>query len=285
MLSSFACAVPGIMATRTIQDPRERLITTLVAPLMTCSARLPIYTLVIAAVIPDQPVGGWFNLRGLVLFALYLAGIVSAAIVAWVLRRGQREQQSFPLLMELPRYRLPNLGHLLTGLKERIWIFLNRVGTIILALSILIWFLANFPHAPEGAAGTAISYSFAGKIGAFMQPLFAPLGFNWQMCVALIPAMAAREVAVATLATVYAVGAGDSAEAALTGVLSHAWTLPVALAYLAWFVYAPQCISTLATVRRETNSARTTALFAAYLFALAYLGAWATHAVAQAWLG
>lgn len=280
MLSSFACAVPGIMATRTIADPRERFITIMVAPLMTCSARLPVYALIIAAFIPQQTVWGIFNLQGLTLFVLYFAGVASAALIAWIMRR-RTAREEFPLLLELPSYRWPMAYHLLMGLRERAWIFLRRVGTIILALSIVLWFLATFPGAPEGATQPAIDYSFAGQLGHFMQPLFAPFGFNWQMCIALIPAMGAREVAVSALATVYAVGE-ESIDAALGATLAASWSLPVAYAYLAWFVYAPQCISTIAVVKRETNSARATTFFTVYLFALAYFAAWATYQIASA---
>ncbi len=283
LLSSFACAVPGIMSTRTISDPRERFITIMIAPLMTCSARLPVYALIIGAFIPAKTVWGIFNQQGLTLFALYLAGVVSAAIVAWVMRRNQPRQE-FPLLLELPSYRWPMAYHLLMGLRERVWIFLRRVGTIILSLSILIWFLCTYPGAPANALHPAIEYSFAGQLGSLMQPIFAPLGFNWQMCIALIPAMGAREVAVSALATVYAVGGNGSVngglDTALGTALTHSWSLPVALAYLAWFVYAPQCISTIAVVRRETNSIKATTYFAFYLFALAYFAAWATFQLA-----
>lgn len=279
LLSSFACAIPGIMATRTISDPRERFITIMVAPLMTCSARLPVYALIIAAFIPEQTVWGFFNLQGLTLFALYLAGILSAALIAWIMRRRQ-EREHYPLLLELPSYRTPMAYHLMMGLRERAWIFVRRVGTIILALNILIWFLATFPGAPEDAVNPAIDYSFAGQLGHFMQPLFAPLGFNWQMCIALIPAMAAREVAVSALATVYAVGE-ESIDVALGAAISASWSLPVAFAYLAWFVYAPQCIATIAVVKRETNSMKSTAFFTVYLFALAYFAAWATYQIAS----
>ncbi|HET8706273.1 MAG TPA: ferrous iron transporter B [Pseudomonadales bacterium] len=280
LLSSFACAVPGIMATRTIQDPRERLITILVAPLMTCSARLPVYALLIGAFIPDQTVFGVLNLQGLTLFGLYIAGIVSAAIVAWVLKHRGKTQE-FPLLLELPSYRWPNLYHLFIGLRERVWIFLRRVGTIILSLSIILWFLASFPAPPADATAPAIEYSFAGQIGHLMLPLFAPLGFNWQMCIALIPAMAAREVAVSAIATVYAVAASsDDAVNNLGPVLHQSWSLPIALSFLAWFVYAPQCLSTIAVVRRETNSWSATAGFVSYLFVLAYIAAFITYRVA-----
>ncbi len=279
LLSSFACAVPGIMSTRTISDPRERFITIMIAPLMTCSARLPVYALIIGAFIPKQTVWGIFNLQGLTLFALYFAGVASAALVALIMRRNQAREH-YPLLLELPSYRWPMAYHLIMGLKERVWIFLRRVGTIILSLAIVIWFLVTFPGAPADATRPAIEYSFAGQLGNWMQHLFAPLGFSWQMCIALIPAMGAREVAVSALATVYAVG-GDNVDTALGAALGQQWTLPVALAYLAWFVYAPQCISTIAVVRRETNSVKSTVLFAVYLFALAYFAAWATYQVAN----
>ena len=278
LLSSFACAVPGIMSTRTISDPRERFITIMIAPLMTCSARLPVYALIIGAFIPAQTVWGIFNLQGLTLFALYFAGVASAALVALIMRRNQAREH-YPLLLELPSYRWPMAYHLLLGLKERSWIFIRRVGTIILSLSIVIWFLVTFPGPPADASLPAIEYSFAGQLGGWMQHLFAPLGFNWQMCIALIPAMGAREVAVSALATVYAVG-GDNVDTALGSVLGTAWSLPVALSYLAWFVYAPQCISTIAVVHRETNSAKSTAFFAVYLFALAYFAAWVTYRIA-----
>ncbi|HEX4975932.1 MAG TPA: ferrous iron transporter B [Pseudomonadales bacterium] len=284
LLSSFACAVPGIMATRTIQDPRERLITILVAPLMTCSARLPVYALIIGAFIPNKSVWGIFNLQGLTLFALYIAGIISAICIAWLLKKRQNTE-IFPLLLELPVYRWPNLPQLLIGLKERVLIFLRRVGTIILSLSIILWFLATFPAAPLDASRPAIEYSFAGMLGHFMLPVFAPLGFNWQMCIALIPAMAAREVAVSALATVYAVAASSvDVTADLNPVLGQSWSLATALAYLAWFVYAPQCLSTIAVVKQESNSWKTTAGFIAYLFALAYLAALLTYRLALLFL-
>jgi ferrous iron transport protein B len=282
MLSSFACAVPGVMATRTIQDPRERFIAIMVAPLMTCSARLPVYALIIGAFIPKHTVLGLFNLQGLTLFVLYWAGIISAALAALALRR-YRSREEFPLMMELPSYRWPIPYHVMIGLRERAAIFLRRVGTIIMALSVLLWFLATYPQAPSDALRPAIEYSYAGQLGLWMQPLFAPLGFSWQMCIALIPAMAAREVAVSALATVYAIS-GDNTDGTLGMLLTQDWSLPVALAYLAWFVYAPQCISTIAVVRRETNSNSATAFFTAYLLALAYFAAWVVYRLARVWL-
>ena len=271
LLSSFACAVPGIMSTRSIQDPRDRLATILVAPLMTCSARLPVYALLIGAFIPARDVG-WFNLQGLVLFGLYAAGIASALVVSWVMKKWRRDKREHPLLLELPSYRIPHPRDLLVGLWERGMIFLKRVGGIILALTILLWFLLSFPAAPADATAPAIDYSFAGQLGHAMAVLFAPLGFNWQICIALIPGMGAREVAVSSLATIYALSAPDDDAAidTLTPVIADGWSLATGLSLLVWFIYAPMCISTLATIKRETNSWKQTAIATGYLFALAY---------------
>ena len=283
LLSSFACAVPGIMATRSIQDPRDRLATILVAPLMTCSARLPVYALLIGAFIPQRQVaGGLLNLQGLVLFALYVAGILSALAVAWVMKKWRRDKSEHALLLELPSYRVPHPRDLLIGLWERAWIFLRRVGGIILALTILLWFLLSFPAAPAGATGPAIDYSFAGRIGHAMTAIFAPIGFNWQICIALIPGLAAREVAVSSLATVYALSAAndEAAAQALSPIITGSWSLATALSLLAWFVVAPQCISPRAVIRREPDSWKVMALSAAYLTGLAYLAAFVTYRVA-----
>ncbi|HSN31108.1 MAG TPA: ferrous iron transporter B, partial [Ideonella sp.] len=282
LLSSFACAVPGIMATRTIPDPRDRLATILVAPLMTCSARLPVYALLIGAFVPDRTLAGLFNLQGLVLFVLYVAGIVSACGVAWAIKRWRGEGAAeHALLLELPSYRLPRLRSLALGLVERAKIFLNRVGGIILTLTVLLWALASWPAPPAGAAGPAIDYSLAGQLGHALQHVFAPIGFNWQICIALIPGLAAREVAVSSLATVYAVSASKEAAAEqLLPILAAQWSLATALSLLAWYVFAPQCVSTLAVIRRETNSWKTVALTAGYLFALAYAAAFVTYRVA-----
>ena len=283
LLSSFACAIPGIMATRSIQDPRDRLATIIVAPLMTCSARLPVYALLIGAFIPQQKIG-FFNLQGLVLFALYAAGILSALLVAWVMKRWRRDKSEHALLLELPSYRLPHPRDLVLGLWERAAIFLKRVGGIILALTILLWVLLTFPGAPAGYTGAAIDYSFAGRIGHAMTTLFAPIGFNWQICIALIPGLAAREVAVSSLATVYALSATDDAAAAqaLSPLIAHDWSLATALSLLVWYIYAPQCISTLATIRRETHSWKQVGISAGYLFGMAYLASLITYQVAKA---
>ena len=287
LLSSFACAVPGIMATRTIAHPRDRLATIMLAPLMTCSARLPVYALLIGAFVPDRAVGP-FNLRGLTLFGLYVAGVVSAMAVGWLIKRVWLKHRYQPLMLELPPYRLPSLESLALGLLERARVFLRRVGTIIFALMVVLWFLSSWPGPPDGAdpnLGPAIQYSVAGQIGQALQVVLAPLGFNWQISLALVPGLAAREVAVGALGTVYALSAtGDAVADSLAPVIAQSWSLATAYALLAWYVFAPQCLATLAVVKRETNSWRVPLLMTAYLFALAYAAAFVTHRVTL-WLG
>ena len=283
LLSSFACAIPGIMATRTIQNPRDRLATIMIAPLMTCSARLPVYALIIGAFIPRRTVWGGMELQGVVLFALYIAGVASAMAVAFVLKRSGPGARLQSLMLELPAYHWPNLRNLGQGLWQRVEIFLSRVGTIILALMVILWALSSFPAPPPGAPGPAIQYSLAGHLGAWLAVLFAPIGFNWQISIALVPGLAAREVAVGALGTVYALSAtGNDVSGALTPLISQSWSLPTALSLLAWYVFAPQCLSTLATVKRETNSWRYPIIMAAYMFALAYAGSWITYTIAKA---
>jgi ferrous iron transport protein B len=283
LLSSFACAIPGVMAARTIPSNRDRLATIMIAPLMTCSARLPVYALLIGAFIPARTIG-FMNLRGLVLFALYLAGVVSALGVAFFLKSRGGKNESRALLLELPEYRLPQLSNLLLGLWERTKIFLTRVGTIILTLMVLLWFLASFPAPPAGAVGPAIQYSIAGYLGRGLEVLFAPIGFNWQISLALVPGLAAREVAVSSLGTVYAMSGSGTQDiaGALMPIIAHSWSLATALSLLAWYVFAPQCLSTLAVVKRETNSWRYPLYMAAYLFALAYAASFVTYRLALA---
>lgn len=291
LLSSFACAVPGIMASRTISDPRDRLTTIFVAPLMTCSARLPVYALLIAAFIPEQTVWGFMNLQGLVLFGLYMAGILSAMIVSFILKFFHKDKSQHMLLMELPSYRFPDVKNVWIGLLDRGKIFLKRVGGIIFALSILLWFLCTFPQPPEGATLPDIDYSFAGMLGHVMQPIFAPLGFNWQICIALIPAMAAREVVVAALGTVYALSAVDEdamsegLAALISGGGDLGWSIATGLSLLVWFIYAPHCLATLATVKRETGSWKTVSFMTFYLFGLAYFMSFLTYQIASHYLG
>jgi ferrous iron transport protein B len=277
LLSSFACAVPGIMATRTIDDPRDRLTTILIAPLMTCSARLPVYTLIIAAFIPDRSVGPGVGLQGLVLFGLYVAGVLGAFLAALVLRRTLTRGRGAGFMMEMPKYQWPRANDVLIGLWTRALIFLKRAGTIILLTTVALWALASYPQAPAGVKQS--EHSVAGRIASGIETVVRPIGFNHEIALALLPAMAAREIAVSAIATVYAIDAPDEETAArsLEERLSGAWPLPTALAFLAWFVFAPQCISTIAVTRRETNSWRWPGFMVAYLFAIAYLAAGATY--------
>ena len=284
LLSSFACAIPGIMATRSITDPKDRLTTILIAPLMTCSARLPVYAVIIAAFIPNRNVGGGVGLQGLVLLGLYVIGIAGAMVVALVLRRSVTKGAASGFIMELPKYQLPNLKDLLIGLWQRAWIFLRRAGTIIFMVTVVLWLLLNFPRAEPGQ--NQVDASIAGHVANGLAVVVEPIGFNRDIALALIPAMAAREVAVSSLATTYAVSAPDDAAVAvkLGDQLRANWSLPTALAFLAWFVFAPQCMSTIAVTRRETNGWKWPAFMLAYLFGLAYIFAGLTYWTAV-WLG
>jgi len=275
LLSSFACAIPGIMAARTIEEERDRLTTIMVAPLMTCSARLPVYTLLIGVFIPPTLVGP-FNLQGLVLFSLYVLGVVSAVAVAFILKRTATKGPSQPLIMELPTYKLPVWRDFFLGLVSKAWAFLKRAGTIIFATTVALWILAYFPNNGAGLEG-----SYAGMIGGFLQPIFHPIGFNLQMTVALVPGMAAREAAVSSLGLIYSLGEVDETSEALHSLLAASWTLPMALSFIAWYVYAPQCFATLATVRRETNSWKWTGFMFAYLIGLAYVASFITFNLAK----
>ncbi len=285
LLSSFACAVPGIMATRTIANRRDRMVTILIAPLMTCSARLPVYALLIGAFVPAQTWAG-MELQGLVLLVLYLLGIAGGMGVAWVLKLlTQSGRQPRPLMMELPSYHWPTLGNLALGLWQRAWIFLRRVGTVILLLTVALWALASYPAAPVGAVGPAIEHSYAGQIGHALQVLFAPLGFNWQISVALLTGMAAREVAIGALATVYAVVAADAGAAtALAPMLAEQWSLATGMALLAWYIFAPQCLSTLVAIHRESGNWKLPAITLVYQLALAYGAAFITFRVVSHWV-
>jgi ferrous iron transport protein B len=283
LLSSFACAIPGVMASRTIADKRDRWVTIMIAPLMTCSARLPVYALLIGAFIPNTSVWG-LSLPGLVMFGLYLLGIVSAVLVAWVAKRFRLGAAQAQLMMELPDYHWPRPRDVLLGLWQRASIFLRNVGGIILALTIILWFLATFPQAPVDFAGAPIEYSLAGRLGQWLSHVFAPIGFNWQISVALIPGLAAREVAVSALGTVYALSsAGDDVGSALAPLIAADWSLPTALSLLIWYVYAPQCLATLAVVRKEVGGWRAPMVMAVYLFGLAYAASYVTYRVASAW--
>ncbi|WP_425987416.1 ferrous iron transporter B [Brevundimonas sp. TWP2-3-2] len=282
LLSSFACAIPGVMAARVIDAKRDRLTTIMVAPLMTCSARIPVYTLIIGAFIPQQTVWGFANLQGLVMFGLYAAGIVSALLVSFVIRKVFWRGAVEPFMMELPAYKAPDAKSVLLNLWIRARIFMERAARIILPLMILVWAASTFPYPPEGATQPAIDYSFAGMIGHALEPIFAPIGFNWQMVVALVPGMAAREVAVAALGTVYAIADVESAGSLLGATLAAQWSLATGLSFLAWYVFAPQCVATLGVVKRELNSWKWMWVMVVYMFALAYLASFTTYRIAVA---
>ncbi|MVZ98362.1 ferrous iron transporter B [Sphingorhabdus sp. IMCC26285] len=279
LLSSFACAIPGIMATRSIMDQKERLATILIAPLMTCSARLPVYTLIIGAFIPAQNIGPGIGLQGLVLLALYLFGILGAMLAAAVIQRFVTQSRSSSFLIEMPRYQLPRLSDIALGLWQRAWVFLRRAGTIIFVASMILWALLSFPKVPAGSTQSQVEYSIAGNIADVIEPVVRPIGFNHDIALALIPAMAAREVAVSALGTAYAIDATDEEQAAMSlgPKLAAKWSLATALAFLAWFIFAPQCISTIAVTRRETNGWKWPIFMVTYLFALAYIAAGATY--------
>jgi ferrous iron transport protein B len=287
LLSSFACAIPGIMAARAIADPKDRLTTILIAPLMTCSARLPVYTVIIGAFIPNTNVGDTFiGLQGLVMFGLYMMGIVSALIIAAVLKRTVAKGKPTGFLLELPKYQSPNLRFILIGLMERSRLFLRRAGTVIMGATIILWGLASYPGAPEGSDKPDVYHSFAGIIGRALEVIFAPIGFNWEISIALVPGMAAREVAISSLGTVYSLaGSEEAVEMGLIGMLNGLWSLPTALAFLAWFIYAPQCLSTIAVTRRETNGWKWPLFMTGYLFAAAYIAAFVTYQLSSALIG
>ncbi|HWU96586.1 MAG TPA: ferrous iron transporter B, partial [Sphingomonas sp.] len=277
LLSSFACAVPGIMATRTIADEKDRLTTILIAPLMTCSARLPVYAIIIGALIPDRAILPGIGLQGLVLFGLYILGIAGAFGAALLLRHTVTKGATSGFMMEMPKYQAPRIGDVLLGLWQRALIFLKRAGTTIAATVAILWLLATFPQAPAGQKQS--EYSIAGRIASGIEVVVRPIGFNHDISLALLPAMAAREAAVAAIGTVYAVDNPEDArgEATITENLRARWTLPTALAFLMWFVFAPQCISTIAVTRRETNGWKWPMFMIGYLFALAYVAAGLTY--------
>ncbi|ENU22879.1 ferrous iron transporter B [Acinetobacter proteolyticus] len=282
LLSSFACAIPGVMATRSISSERDRLATIMIAPLMTCSARLPVYALLIAAFIPNKLVYGWLSLQGLVLLGLYMSGIVSALLVSLFLKLIRKDKTESIFIFELPTYRIPDVRNVALGLYDRATIFLKRVGGIIVALSILLWFLVTFPLPPDNPTMPPINYSIAGQLGHLIHPIFAPIGFTWEICIALIPAMAAREVIIAALGVIYAMsGDEDAVTQTLLSQISgpDGWGLATGMSLLVWFIFAPHCLATLATIRRETGSWKQPVVMAVYLFSLAYLFSFITYQV------
>jgi len=298
LLSSFACAVPGIMATRTLPSPRDRLVTILVAPLMTCSARLPVYALLIAAFVPAANVVGPIGLQGLVLFALYFIAPLAAMTVAAVLRRSLLPGEGMPFTLELPSYRVPSLNLWLSQVGGSAMAFVRRAGTIILVASVILWMLLTFPRStpqpdlePQAAAAYSLEHSAAGRVGKFIEPAIAPLGFDWKIGVGLLASLAAREVFVSTLAQIYATEDPDASlrEAIRTDVNPETglrvFTPPTVAALLAFFVFALQCTSTIATMARETNSWQWPTFAFGYMLLLAYGFAWLARTVTAAALG
>jgi ferrous iron transport protein B len=286
LLSSFACAIPGIMACRTIKSPRERIITMMVAPLMTCSARLPVYTLLVGAFVPSSIAFWYFTWQGFAMFLLFISAIMSGMIVAWVLKKYAVKGKRAPFAMDLPTYKVPALGHILWSLKLRGQAFLKRAGTMILAISVMLWFLSTFPRPEEGVAPQdAIHTSFAGRMGHAIEPLVSPIGFDWRIAVGLVPGFAAREVMVSSLGTVFAIEkAEDEGLESLQQKLKETWGLPTAFALLAWYIFAPQCLATFAVLRRESNSKKWTMITFFYTLTLAYAAAWVAHVVTKWWI-
>ena len=295
LLSSYACAVPGIMATRTIPSPRNRLVTILVAPLMTCSARLPVYALLIGAFVPATSVAGPLGLQGLTLLGLYLLGALSALTVASVLQRTVLPGEALPFYMELPPYRAPTLRLWLSQVWGSVWAFLRRAGTIILAASVVLWLMLTFPRAepPPGASPAearrhGLEHSLAGRAGHAIEPVVAPLGFDWKIGVGLLASLAAREVIVSTLAQIYAASEEETSlrravrEDVDPRTGQRVFTAATVASLLVFFVFALQCLSTIAIMRRETNSWRWPAFAFGYLLALAYGASFATHRLVAA---
>jgi ferrous iron transport protein B len=282
LLSSFACAIPGIMATRTIKSPRERLIAMMVAPLMTCSARLPVYTLLVGAFVSPAVAYGGIRLQSLVMFALFIAAVVSAMLVSLALKRFVVKGKPAPFVMDLPTYKLPGIRYVAFNVWLRAKAFLKRAGTLILGISMALWVLSTYPKPPPDADLPAIQYSLAGRMGTFIEPLVRPIGFDWRIATGLVPGFAAREVMVGALGTVFAVeDAEEEGMVTLQEKLATAWGLPTGLALLAWYVFAPQCLATFAVLRRESNSRKWTLLTFVYMLVLAWVAAWVVFRLAQ----
>jgi len=306
MLSSYACAIPGIMATRTIETPKDRLVTILVAPLMSCSARLPVYTLLIGACIPNIKVLGLLKLQGLTMLAMYLLGTVVALLMAWLFKKTLLKGEAPMLIMELPPYKRPLLRVVARHMWDRSWLFIKRAGTVILGVNVLLWFLATYPKTSvhqningtdatnaTQMAGEQLRHSFAGRMGRMIEPVIAPLGFDWKMGIGIISSFAAREVFVSTMSTVYNVGgSGETGTRALAQILqeqtrpdgSPLYTPLLSITLMVFYVFALQCVSTVAVVRRETNSWKWPAFQWLYMGALAWFLAFITWHGGH-WLG
>lgn len=283
LLSSHACAIPGILSTRVIENHRERLITMLVIPLTTCSARLPVYAILIAALVPNVAAFGlpWLRLPGLVLFMLYMIGFVSAMIVSIIFKKTLPYTSPSMLLMELPPYRVPKFKNLFLVMKNKAQIFLAKAGKIILVVSIIIWVLMTFPQ-QDGK--TDINQSYAASIGRVFEPIFRPLGWDWRMTSALIPSIAAREVVVSALSMVVSVEESeDGFEENMSKALVQQFSMGSLVALIVWFVFAPQCVSTFAVLRRETNSLKWPVFMVGYTLAMAYFFSWLTYIAFNAW--
>ncbi len=283
LLSSHACAIPGILATRVIENQRERLITMMVIPLTTCSARLPVYAILIGAIIPNEPVWGlsFIRLPGLTLFALYFLGFFSAMVMAFVFKKSLAQSSPSMLLMELPPYRIPKFKNLFMVLMNKAKIFLSKAGGIILIVSIVIWFLVTFP---QQNGQTEINQSYAASIGRVFEPIFKPLGFDWRITTALIPSIGAREVVVSALSMVLAIEEGSSGfEENMSNTLMAQFGLGTLVALLVWFVFAPQCISTFAVMKRETNSLKWPVIMVLYTLTLAYGFAFLAKTIVNLW--
>lgn len=287
LLSSFACAIPGIMATRTIEHRRDRLITILIAPLMACSARLPVYSLLILAFIPNQGIWGPFRLQGLVMFLLYFGGILAALIVAFVLKKWAFKSTDPSLLLEMPTYKWPQPKNVFRGTWNRAKLFIKNAGTIILAASMVIWVLSYFPRPPQNLSKSEspLLYSYAGKLGKIIEPAIKPLGFDWTIGVGLVSGIAAREVIVSTLGTLYSIdeNSEEGLEKSLSESLQERWSLATGLSLLVFFIFAMQCFSTLAVVRRETQSWKWPLFMFTYMSLLAYGASFITFHLTQ-WL-
>jgi len=277
LLSAYACAVPAIMATRTIENKRDRLATILVAPFMTCAARLPIYTLVIAAFIPNRPIlGGFFGLRAAVMLSLYLLGFLAALGTARLLKSSILKASAAPFILELPQYRWPTLRSIGLRLLDRGTVFVKQTGTVILAVTFVLWLLSIVPF--HAGATAPLTQSVIGKLGHWIEPVLHPLGFNWKIGIGLLSSVIAREVIVGTLGTLY--GADPATQSVgLQAALRHDMTIGGAIALVVFFAFAMQCTSTLAVVRRETNSWKWPAVQFFYMTGLAYLAALATNQI------
>lgn len=275
LLSSYACAIPGIISARTIKDPRDRLLTMMISPLMTCSARMPVYVLLIGAFIPSKTLWGPLGYQGLTMFLLFLAGIVAAMLYAWVMKRTLLKSNKAPFIHELPTYKMPTPGYVYKQLSQKAKAFLKKAGTLIMGISVVLWLLSSYPKPPENSSESAVTYSIAGKMGRALEPVFEPLGFDWRITTGLIPGFAAREVMVGALGTVFAVeDAEESGFDSLQSSIQSTWSLASGLSLLVWYIFAPQCLATFAVAKKEMGGWKWPAfmflffLITAYIFSL-----------------